>query len=581
MNEQQKPETSDTQSSKTDVEAPVKRSFLYHIRANRLFQFSHSLAMCLKPNPAKKEETVPSDHDATTAKKQPPKPDIKELVKGSLLYRLKKAAHRRLPRFFHFPISSRELNILRNSDSKINAKASPPDDEFVDLYCMWAVEFYTPAHIDALLAKLRKLDSKNKNHSDIYSNPTSWIQNFRQNPNRSGWLNLGVIHPQGTDNFMQSNSLTATLPTQVQYATGRLFSLTSSLTCIVIGFVFEKDFSTQFDEALRTDRQTYTKPSERGYTIYDPERQKTDHICQIRAEIAELAARWFRENLPGLFSSGILEGNLPTCEFVTLRKAEPFPLRSKDNTDPSGYHYLSILDMYFTSNVWLCEDIPGLKFADSRDLDPRYHSIFAIRESDLKKQKTDVQSNSDRFAQILYIDDLIKNLLSRWAVLPLLEGYSQHLNAVRDSALFRSKSRQNSIRILKTLNHHVSYSVDIAAVTADLISYMQKPSSFSSGLGAFKPCDEQRYEADYTLDKVLYSAIKEHAIWLQKTDQALRDHLTQYGSLLGAKENVRLQRTIRFLTWVILVLTLLTVVLSWPELQKLWSVISQWLQNLW
>ena len=49
--------------------------------------------------------------------------------------------------------------------------------------------------------------------------------------------------------------------------------------------------------------------------------------------------------------------------------------------------------------------------------------------------------------------------------------------------------------------------------------------------------------------KGLCSAIEERATWLQKTDQSLRDHLTQYGSLLGAKENVRLQRTIRFLTW--------------------------------
>ena len=338
--------------------------------------------------------------------------------------------------------------------------------------------------------------------------------------------------------------------------------------------MFEKDFSTQFDEALRKNRQTYRKPSERGYTIYSPETQKTDHIYQIRAEIAELAARWFRENLPGIFSSGILEGDLPTCELVTLQKAEPFPLRSKDNTDPSAYHYLSILDMHSTFNAWRSVDIPYLKFSEvqTRNRAPRYHSILAVRESDL---------DSDRSARIHSIDEQIPHLLSRWAILPLIEGYSQHLNAIRDSALFRSKSRQNSVKILKTLSHHVSYSVDIAAVTADLISYTQQPSSFSLDLGTFKPCDEHRYEPDHTLTKGLCSAIEESATWLQKTDQSLRDHLTQYGSLLGAKENVRLQRTIRFLTWVILILTLLTVVLSWSELQKLWSVTSQWVRNLW
>ena len=431
---------------------------------------------------------------------------------------------------------------------------------------MWAVEFYTPAHIDTLLAGFRKL-GWDKNHSNSRS-PTSWIQKLRQSPRGSGWLNLGVIYPQGTDNFLSSRSLTAPLPPHVQYATGGLFSLTSSLTCIVMGFVFEEGFSTQFDEALRTDRQTYEKPSGNGYTeVFWPEMQKANHICQIRAEITELAARWFRENLPGLFSSGILEGNLPTCEFVTLQKAEPFPLRSKDNTDPSEYHYLSILDMYSTFNAWRSENTPGLKFTDSRNRGPRYHSILAIKKRD-----------SDKSVLIRHIDRQIQHLLSRWAILPLLEGYGQHLNAIRDSALSSPKSRQSSTKTLETLSHHVSY-IDIAAVTADLISYTQKPSSFSRGLGTFKPCDERRSESnDRTLTKDLCSTIEERAIWLQKTDQALRDHLTQYGSLLGAKENVRLQRTIRFLTWVILILT---VVLSWPELQKLWSMISQWLRNLW
>ena len=500
------------------------------------------------------------DQDATTAKKQPSKPDINMSTKDPFLYRIKKAAHRYLPRFFSYPLRSGSLKKLGENDPVLNERSSPPDDEFIDLCGMWAVEFYTPAHVDTLLAGLRKLDSKNKNRIDIDLSSISWIQELRQSPDSYGYMEFG------------ESSSSWPLPPHVQYATGALFSLTSSLTCFVIRFVFEKDFSTQFDKALRKKRQTYPKPSGNGNTIYYPEIQKAEHICQIRAEMAELAARWFRENLPGLFSSGILEGNLPICEFVTLRKAEPFPPCSNGNAHSSKYGYLSVLGMNFSFNTWRSEDTPGLKFTISqgRDRGPRHHSILSIKKS-----------NSDKSVQIKdNIDIQIQHLLSRWAILPLLEGYGQHLNAIRDSALSSPKSRQSSTKILETLSHHVSY-IDIAAVTADLISYTQKPSSFSRDLETFKPCDEQHYEADYTLGKALCSAIEERAIWLQKTDQSLREHLTQYGSLLGAKENVRLQRTIRFLTWVILILTLLTVVLSWPELQKLWSVISQWLRNLW
>ena len=509
-------------------------------------------------------EFSPLDQDATTAKKQPLKPDINMATKDPFLYRVKKAAHKYLPRFFPYPLRPSSLENLGKNDPVLNERSSPPDDEFIDLCGMWAVEFYTPAHVDTLLAGLRKLDSKNKNRFYIDSSSISWIQELRQSPDSYGYMEFG------------ESSQSWALPPHVQYATGALFSLTSSLTCFVIGFVFEEDFSTQFDKALRMDRQTYPKPSGDGNTIYYPEIQKAEHICQIRAEIAELAARWFCENLPGLFSSGILEGNLPTCEFVTLRKAEPFPPRSNGNAHPSEYGYLSVLAMDFSFNTWRSEDIPGLKFTIPQESGrgSPYHSILAIKKS-----------NSDKSVQIREnIDIQIQHLLSRWGILTLLEAYSQHLNAIRDSALFRSKSRPNPVNILEKFGHYVSYSVDIAAVTAELISFTKHP-LFSSEIESFKLCDERCSESNHTLTKGLSAAIEKRASWLQKTDQSLRDHLTQYGSLLGAEENVRLQKKIQIFTGIILILTLvmlvLTLVLSWTELQKLWSVVWQWLRNLW
>ena len=110
MNEQQKPDTSNTQSSKTDVEAPVKRPFLHHIKdvAKRLSRFFHSLAIYLKPDPAKNGESSPPDQEAATVKWK--------LVKEPFLYRIKYAAHERFPRFFDYPVSPGE-RISRTFDS--------------------------------------------------------------------------------------------------------------------------------------------------------------------------------------------------------------------------------------------------------------------------------------------------------------------------------------------------------------------------------------------------------------------------------------------------------------------------------
>ena len=499
----------------------------------------------------------------TPANTQTPKTDVETSASRRLLYRFKYAAHRRFPRFFLYP---GELEEWRSRDSARNAKTSPPEDEFIDLRCMWAVEFYTPAHVDALLSSFRKLGWDSKNRSNMGTSPISWIQRLRQSSRGGGHMPLDPIGSvPGTINSRSRTNLSP--PPHVQYMFGGLYSLTSSLTCVVIRFVFEKDFSTQFNKALRTERQTYIK----SHTVYDPERQKTDHIRQVRADMAELAGRWFCENLPGLFSSGILGGALPTCEFVILRQAEPFPPHREGNARPP--EYLSVLDMYSTFGVWQSVKTPSLKFTNwnGRDHNFQYHAILASKDSDSDKEKFEMLHGEG-----VFFSRGVEALLSRWAILSLIEGYSQHLNALRDSSLFRPRLRQRSVRILKTLSHHVSYSVDIAVVTAELIAYAEEPPWFIPELEAFKPCDEQRYESGFTLTKSFRSAISERAIRLQKTDQSLRDHLAQYGSLLGAKENIRLQRTLGFLTVVIMFLTLALLLDSnFP------SDFSHWLRDYW
>ncbi len=501
-----------------------------------------------------------------TSNTQSPKTAVELSASLPLLYRLRRTAHRRFPRFFLYP---GELEVYRSYDSERNTETAPPKEEFIDLHCMWAVEFYTPAHVDALLSGLQKLGRDNKHPFDIGTSPTSWIQELRQRSYGGGRLNLGIIQclPETATLFVPGLRPKPLPPPQVQYVTGQLYSLTSSLTCVVIGFVFEKDFSTQFNKALRTDRQTYIK----AHTVYDPERQKIDHIRQVRADMAELAGRWFCENLPGLFSSGILGGALPTCEFVILRQAEPFPPRREGNARPP--EYLSVLGMDSAFNAWQSEKTPGLKFTDShwRDRAPQYHSILASRGSDFNEEKFNMLHGEG-----VLFDMAMSELLSRWAMLSLLEGYSQRLNALRDSSLFRPGSRQSSVKILKTLGQHVSYSVDIAAVTAELISYAQNSSWFNHNLETFKPCDEHHRDSALTFTNNLCTIIQERAAWLQKTDQSLRNHLAQYGSLLGAKENIKLQRTLGFLTVVIIFLTLALLLDS-----NFSSDISHWLRDYW
>ncbi len=497
----------------------------------------------------------------------------------SLGYRLRSTVHRHFPRLIEHPNVGESRAYHEAHDHEDNEKTTPPADEYVDFRCVWAIELYTPAHVEQLLAGFQKLGWDKDD--DIGRDDLSvQLQRLREHPYGGGWLDFGYIcRPDSSSRFASPHRV-APLPSNVEYATGTLFSLTSSLTCVVMGFIFKEDYSSQLDLALRTDRKTYMKPLRRGHEIIGPKTQKADHVNQTRADARRMAGGWFTEHLPGLFASGILGGEFPTCEFVTLRKAQPFPDRSEGSDQPPPY--LSILDMDLDIHSWVCPDIFGLKFTWPlfRDLGSRYHAIMALRETDFVEKDFESRDVNSRSGQTNYVDNKIKGLLSRWSILQMLAGYAKHINAIRDSTTLRPKSRHDPLKTLQSLGGHISYSVDIAAVTAELIPYAKEQALFERGIETFKPC-HVRYHAhdeEFTIAKGLAFPIDEQATWLQRTDQSLRDHLTQYGSLLGATENIRTQRKLGILTIAIAIFTtvimILTTIMVWNEVIMVWNEVK-------
>jgi len=507
---------------------------------------------------------------------EPEQADDTPKSEPSFGFRIRAAIHKRFPRLIEHPSVAgfRAYHVTR--DPEQNEKTRPPHDEFVDFRCIWAVELYTPAHMEALLSSFQKL-GWDRDDSVGRDGPADWIQRLREGQYGGGWYNFGLVRRANSSNKVGIYDRVAPLPPNVEYASGELFSLTSSLTCIVMGFIFEEDFASRFDHALRTDRKTYLTPLRRGHRVIDPETQKADHINQIRADSRHLAGEWFSKHLPGLFASGLLSGEFPTCEFVALRKAKPFPVRSNDGNLPPSY--LSILDMDVNLDSWFWSEMPGLKFSwpPKRTKRNHYHSILAICETEFDDKILKTWGGNNRFTQISYVDQMIKGLLSRWAILPMLAGYTKHVNAIRDSAIIRNNAGSDPLKILRSLGQHVSYNIDIAAVTSELIPYVNERSLFSREINQFKLCDAERnQDEEISISKGLAFQINEQATWLQKTDQSLRDHLSQYGSLLGATENIRLQRILTAFTILIMILT---VIMVWDELKNtvFLSTILNWI----
>lgn len=496
------------------------------------------------------------------------------------------------------------LRVSRRYDDESNKKTTPAESEVIDLCCIWAVEFYTPSHIDSLLSGVKRFGWKQEGFRSL-RDIEEWVDDSgKVSPGvRGSWLNLGFVSssdypfvgPSGTNNMTRNQVHPDALPPNyVTKLHGDLISITSSLSCVIMCFILDNDYAKKIDAAIRADRQTDHKVTSQGRTVLDPGRQKFDDIKQVRREIKATATNWFSANIPGLFSSGLLEGEMPTYELVTLRDTEPFP--SERHLTP---YFLRTLGLEFSYDAWASTEIPGLKLSlhDWVDRGLQYHSIFSMRESDLSDDFLKRKINwAGRDARIFYVDEFLRDkwLLHLSALLLMLEGYGNHLRAVRESSILRPDSRPNSVGVLNKLASNVSFSIDTDAVTSELQAFAEPESWVRLPLSTFEPVEPRLYPEGYTLADSLCSAIAKHASWIQKMDSSLRDHGTQYGALVGAMENVRIQEKISFFTCVLVVLTIvltivtiflmaLTIILGLETLEKLFPISKffEWLQSVW
>lgn len=453
------------------------------------------------------------------------------------------------------------LRQVRARDPKENLETSPPADERIDLVCLWATEFYTTSHNEQLVDSFVKLGWGKEGANGGSGDPIGWLNGSSGGHQGSAWMNLGVLVPHGSRRFFVPHYRTVELPAGVEYATAGLYSLTPSLVSVVVCFVFEDSWSNSFNNALRTEYRTYATPTEHGRRFHTPKHQKTERVNEIRGELSQLAATWFSKNLPGLFSSGVFRGDIPTCEFITTRLVEPFPTRAEQAHSVLGYP--AVMGIGRNYGVWSYGDTPDLKLRlpTSRERDPEYHSILAMREPPSPEGSSDRPSDNDRSAKLDRLNLAIPNWLSVWAILPLLEEYTQHIRKIRDSTTLRPRKRQNSLRILENLGSHVSYSVDIVAVADELASDSAIPFHLLDVSGQFEPAEEGPLQEGSLAASLTYM-IRDRANCLQRTDAALRDQLTQYGSLVGATENVRVQKKLNCLTWVLVFFGLATLGIS-------------------
>ena len=479
----------------------------------------------------------------------------------------------RFPRWIPFlgpskrePVVPEEVLVeARALASEQNLRTAPPEDERITLPCLWAVEFYSPSHIDGLVDGLRKIGWSGERDLFESENPVSWLSRTRRHGD-GGWKTLGFLVSPGVDKNLPEVVRYGPLPDGVEYCHASVAVLTPSLIAVAVCFTFGQEKSTVFEEILRRDRQPISKKTQRGWEHYLPPSQKINDIRQARIELVELAASWFSENLPGIFSSGLLDSEVPTCELLTFQKAEPIPRKTDD--DLVAREYLMTLGVYWGTDSWFVSSRPGLKFnlPHSVFFGPPNHCVLTARESEVGDAPHYVDSQ------------MMPGVLCEAAIFPLLTGYEYRMRKVRDLVGSESSRLKNPAKVLETIV--ASDSIDMTAMISELASAPSEGLRLFRSTSKLEPSHPALVHAE-SLNQLLHALIRSVGLRAQQADRATNERLTQLGSLLGAVENVRLQKRIAKLTWVLLAVGVASLVALLLSSDASIQEVIQKVQDLW
>lgn len=487
---------------------------------------------------------------------------------------LQRRAFHKVPWLFPNPDLPEMLNVHRRRDAQRNQENSLPAEESVEFHALWALEYYTPAHVDALLDGLTRL-GWHKPSPGADRDIVEWVRELRNHESGGSWFNIGVIK-RPDEKGLFGLSRVAPLPSEFDYAFGQIVSLTPSITCLTIAFVPKKDVIHSYEQALRQDYVTTVRRQGTSYSILDPYFRRRDAIRDLRATYRSAAANWFKQHLPGVFCSGHLGDEIPTCELISLRNAAPFPVRG--DGDPRPARYLDHLGVSTDIDAWQSTSLPGLYFSwPLRDETNKYHAILAAQRATLERPSIYGQTATpdDCFAQV--VNDNAQHMLQLWGILALLTGYQTTISRTRDSNLLGSSRRLPAVSILHSLASLSSASRDIMPIASELRAEDEAAlPSWTRFAEGFQPVNT-RFNGASGLVQCLVARISERAVQIGQSDRTVRELISQRSAIISAYENVRIQEHIRRLTIVIFVLTAAAVLIAAENsaiLKTLWLKLS-------
>lgn len=474
--------------------------------------------------------------------------------------RLRRVMPQRLYWWVEVRFSWRHMDELsRERDDKWNDWSIPPADEHVGLHAVWIVEAYLPSTIGRLIEGLRRLDWWDTHHQE--KTIAESVAEGRSG-RAGGWQNLPHLRRR-SDRGMFLGSIPRELPDGVKIVSGEIHYLTPSLTVLVAGFRFDDTASVQANAILRTRYRTYHRPTGRtSAAVMEPQWQRRDAIRALEKERVDACRAWLGRYVPGYFATAGTSPH-PATLLITTAKDVPFEV-DRTKGDPLGPSagWMHTAGLEFALERWET-GIPGLRYARRRS-DEGVH-VLVGRKSDLFADTTRFKGlglNADVWSLLALAEMNLSRLFAFLTVEELLWDVHRRLGRLRDS--LASASQSSTERQLKAVRSQLgTMSSDLTSLTSEVLDWPKRPGwalhevpdiTLIDDFPALRP---EKPKDEKPLRTRLLEFYVDHAREVREFEASTRSLLVATADIAGALENIRLQRTVRTLAFLTLLLALL------------------------
>jgi hypothetical protein len=471
--------------------------------------------------------------------------------RNAMARRLRNWTSRRFPTIVESADAKSSRAYYRKKDvADVPASMLPPD-QHVALKRVLAAEYYTPAHAERLFSAFERLGWKSAETSAFNRNSADWVARSRRGSNGGSWINLGTVTRPGNNQSFRDAAETE-LPDGFEHAHAELFSISPSLSCIVVSFDTMVDADGKYEEIARSALGTKLVRTRRGLSITSPRSHKRQVIGEHRERLRRNLLNWFSNNLPGAFSASGKVELFPTCELLFVDG-----IRAGDDSSPRSLwrEYLG-LDQHW--GVWNSADFAGLTFANpvSHVESQKGHSALVIERSDLLAIDNQTYGGSSDEAYLNRLSMDLPGFVCHWGITPLLRLYQEELSEVRDSTTFSGRSGK-AASVLQRLRRVTSNSIDVSLLANEL------PNAFQHTFWNDQDFSlHEEGQQPISLSDAVTRRSLELVGQLAASDRTIRELLLQQGNLVNALEAIRTQRTMSWLTLVMTVLTIAILVLT-------------------